>query len=133
MRNDTYTPDHLGISLDFTGKIPRVCMPYKVFKPYSHLHGNYSITIFLGVFMLTTPSPSIALSSHFSMPYFLLTMPCLALLNMLLSFPLLVYTYFSSSSSCISVPFSNVLGNSSMGNPTLTDHRRTRFSTPHIE
>ena len=65
-------PYPLGLFLDFTGELPGVCMPYQVLQTYSHLHANLSITLFLCVFMVTTPSPSVASSSCFCMLTFLL-------------------------------------------------------------
>ena len=42
-------PYHLGLSPDFTGELPGVCMPYQVLQPYAHLHANRSITFFFHV------------------------------------------------------------------------------------
>ena len=56
-RGISHTPPyHLGLSPDFTGELPGVCMPYQVLQPYTHLHAKFSITIFFScVFMMTTP------------------------------------------------------------------------------
>ena len=47
-------PYHLGLSPNFTGELPGVCMPYQVLQPYAHLHANRSIT-FLCAFTTTLP------------------------------------------------------------------------------
>ena len=66
-RGISHTPPyHLGLSPNFTGELPEVCMPYQVLQPYAHLHAKCSITIFFScVFMVTIPSPSVTSSSHF--------------------------------------------------------------------
>ena len=58
MRNLTYTPYNLGLSIDFIDELLGVCMPYQVLQPYAHLHANRSITFFSCAFIVTNHSKS---------------------------------------------------------------------------
>jgi len=77
--NSSCPPYHLGLSPDFTGELPGVCMPYQVLQPYALLHANIFAPLHFffssSVFMVTSPSPSVASSSHLSMLAFF---PCLS-------------------------------------------------------
>ena len=87
------TSYHLGLSPDFTGELPRVCIPYQVLQPYSHLHANWSITFFLCVtWWLHHHHPLLHLltlhARFIAFPYCIISM--------------LVRTHFSWSGSCMS-------------------------------
>ena len=45
-KHDTRQELHLGLSPDFTGELPGVCMPYQVLQPYAHLHAKCIIANF---------------------------------------------------------------------------------------
>ena len=44
--NSHTPPYHLRLSIEFTGELPRVCMPYQVLQPYADLHANRFINFF---------------------------------------------------------------------------------------